>query len=149
MSNADENRATWKVVKNWIDEYPDHEHWNRWREILLPLMERALLFEFDSLFRAGMSVNDVILSTVDHHGLRDEPRVTVAVTPDWRLRISYSTQNIWFHPPAQFEIAEPHLAFPIFTRYLQHLWEETVPEPIPQILRNRGNYETNPAKVSS
>jgi hypothetical protein len=34
----------------------------------------------------------------------------------------------------------PNAAFPAFTRYLQHLWEETVPEPIPEALRRKENH---------
>jgi hypothetical protein len=141
MPNADENRATWKDVEEWIAEYPDRENWNRWRTIIKPLVERAIASQFDSLFRAGQSMSHLVLSTLDHHGLRYEPRVTVEVTHDWKLRISWSTHNIWFRSPSQFEIVEPRMAFPVFTRYLQHLWKETSPEPIPEILRDGHNYE--------
>jgi hypothetical protein len=141
MPTTDDNRATWKQVRVWIDEYPDREHWNRWRAIIVPLVERAIDIQFDSRFRAGLSMSLVILSTLDHHGLRNEPRVTVEVTSDWKLRIAYSTHNISLMSPKQFEIVDPHCAFPVFARYLQHLWEETMPEPIPEILRDRRNYE--------
>jgi hypothetical protein len=149
MPIADENRATWTEVREWINEYPDREYWNRWRAIIEPLVDRAVASQFDTLFRAGQSMSDLIFSTIDHHGLRHEPRVTVNVTPEWNLRISYSTHNLWFMSPQQFEVAEPHLAFPVLTRYLQHLWEETIPEPIPEILRDRNNYEPDPSGISS
>jgi hypothetical protein len=107
----------------------------------MPILQRAVDAEFDSLFRAGMSMSHIIFSTLDHHGLRDEPRVTLDVRPNWEVRISYSTQNIHFHSPSQFEEVDPSSAFPVLTRYLQHLWEETVPEPIPELLRQKKNYE--------
>ena len=146
MSISDENRTTWKLVQGYAREYPDHEHWNRWRGTISPLMERAIECEVDSLFRAGLSMSTLILSTLDHHGLRAEPRVSINVTQDWALRISYSTWNVEFKEPAQFEVALPSLAFPIFTRYLRRLWEETMPEPIPEILRRKENYRPQPDK---
>jgi hypothetical protein len=149
MPIADENRATWSEIREWIDEYEDREYWNRWREIVKPLVERAIDSQFDSLFRAGQSMSHLILSTLDHHGLRGEPHITVNVTPDWKLRISYSMKSTWFFPPQQFEIVEPGFAFPVLTRYLQHLWEETMPEPIPELLRDRRNYETDPSGTSA
>lgn len=144
MSNADENRATWKLVGSSIEKYPDQDDsWNRRRAVISTLVKRAVESEFDSLFRAGMSVSPLVFSTLDRHGLRDEPRITVEVTSDWSLRVSYSTWNTWFKQPTQFETVIPRLAFPVFTRYLQHLWEETIPEPIPEVLRKRSNYEAD------
>ena len=135
MGNADDNRATWQQVLGHVAEYPDDEYWNRWRSIVSPILKRAVELEFDSLFRAGMSIHHVILSTSDHHGLRDEPRVTLQVTKDWTIRISLTRSNVWFSEPTQFSIVEQSSAIPTFRRYLWHLWEETVPEPIPSRLR--------------
>jgi hypothetical protein len=115
MSIAEENRATWRLVRTFIDEYPNNEFWAPWRETVLPLLNRATDCEFDTLFRAGMSMSHLIFSTIDHHGLRDEPRITVEVTSEWKLRISYSTWNLQFKQPTQFAVAEPHQAFPVFT----------------------------------
>lgn len=143
MTAADKNRETWRQVQEEIETFPDREEWNRWRSLVTPLVERAIESEFDSLFRAGMSLSHLVFSTLDHHGLRNEPRITVDLTTDFNLRISYSTSDLWFQQPTQFEIVEPRLAFPVFTRYLQHLWEETLPEPIPEALRKRSNYEPN------
>jgi hypothetical protein len=136
MVNADENRATWQHVLDFVAEYPDNEYWNRWKAIVSPILERAVELEYDSLFRAGMSVNHVIFSTLDHHGLRDEPRVTFEVMKDWSIRISLTTNNVWFREPTQFAVMDELSAFPTLQRYLWHLWEETVPEPVPDRLRS-------------
>jgi hypothetical protein len=145
---GDQNRMTWKLIRHWMDEHPDLDYWNQWRQIVVPVVERAIQCEFDTLFRAGTSMSHLVFSTLDHHGLRDEPRITVDVTEHWSLRVSYSTKNLWFTQPTQCEIVTPEMAFPVFTRYLQHLWEETVPEPIPEVLRKRSNYEADPARSS-
>lgn len=80
-------------------------------------------------------MHDMIFSTLDDHGLRDEPRVTLNVTTEFRLQISYSNRSICFYKPLKSVIVDSSEAFPIFTRYLRHLWVETVPEPIPKELR--------------
>jgi hypothetical protein len=135
MVSADENRATWQQVLRRVEEYPDNEHWNRWKAIVSPILERAVELEYDSLFRAGMSMSDVIFSTLDHNGLKDEPRVTLEVMKDRRIRISLTRNNVCFREPTQFAIVDESSAFPTFRRYLWHLWEGTVPEPIPDRLR--------------
>jgi hypothetical protein len=144
MVDSDSNQASWIEVQSRIQGYPDREHWNRWREAVMPILQRAADAEFDSLFRAGTSMDHIIFSTLDHDGLRDEPRVTLDVRFNWKVRISYTTHNIHFRSPNQFEEIDPSSAFPVFTRYLQHLWEETIPEPIPELLRLRKNYEISP-----
>lgn len=135
MVSADKNRATWQQVLGFVAEYTDNEYWSRWRAIISPILKHAVELELDSLFRAGMSMSHVIFSTLDHHGLRDEPRVTLEVMKDWRIRISFTGNNVWFSEPAQFAVVDESSAFPTFGRYLRHLWEETVPEPIPDRLR--------------
>jgi hypothetical protein len=141
MVNADENRATWQQVLGFVAEYPDNEYWNRWRAIVSPILERAVESEYHSLFRAGMSMSHVIFSTSDHHGLRDEPRVTLEVTKDWSIRISLTTNNVWFCEHTQFAVLDESSAFPTFRRYLWHLWEETMPEPIPERLRSKTQFD--------
>lgn len=135
MVSADENRATWQEVLGFVAKCPEKEYWNRWKTIVSPILKRAMELEFDSLFRAGMSMSHVIFSTLDHHGLRDEPRVTLEVMKDWRIRISFTRNNVWFGEPTQCAVLDESSAFPTFARYLRHLWEETVPEPIPDRLR--------------
>jgi len=74
----------------------------------------------------------------DLHGLRDKPRVTVALNPAFEdcVRIAYGTTNLWFRSP-EIEYYLPfEPAFQTFRRFLNHLWTETVAEPIPEDLRS-------------
>jgi hypothetical protein len=135
LGKADENRATWQQVLRFASECPDNEYWNKWNSIMRPLISGAIELGYDSLFRAGTSMSHVILSNLDHHGLRDEPRVTLEVFKDWTVRISLTRNNVWFSNPTQFAIVDPSSALQTLRRYLWHLWEETVPEPIPDVLR--------------
>jgi len=84
-----------------------------------------------------MSMSHVIFSTLDHHGLREEPRVTLQVMKDWKIRISLTRNNIWFNEPTQFAFVNESDSFETLRRYLWHLWEETMPEAIPESLRSK------------
>jgi len=131
------NPETWTDIVQFTREFPDTEHWNRWRSTMCPVLEEALRQGYNRLFRAGSSMHDLIFSTLDHHGLRMELRVTLRVTNDWKIGIYYSTVHIDFGSPIESVSVTTPEAFPVFTRYLRHLWEETVPEPIPQELRQK------------
>jgi len=80
-------------------------------------------------------MHQILLSTLDHHGLKGEPRVTLSVTEDWKIKIEYSTASTYFNTPIHGEVVKSEAAFQTLTKYLQHLWTETVPEPIPEALR--------------
>ena len=128
------NPETWADIVQFAQEFPDTEYWNLWRSTICPLLDQALNLDYDRLFRAGSSMHHIIFSTIDHNGLRGEPHVTICVTEDWKIGIYYSTASIHFHPALESIVVDPNDAFPVFTRYLRHLWEETVPEPIPEEL---------------
>jgi hypothetical protein len=129
------NEESWVSVVQDNGEYPDTPYWNSWRSVISPLVDEAIKAGYDKLFRAGKSMHHILFSTIDHHGLRGEPHVTLSVTEDWKIHIHYSTANMWFGSAIQSQVVMPTEAFSVLTRYLQHLWTETVSEPIPEILR--------------
>lgn len=87
-------------------------------------------------FRAGQSMHHIVFSTLDHHGLRLEPRVTVEFHPLQELRIAYGTANLGFCTP-ELEYSLPFdEGFATFRRFLHQLWTATVPEPIPEEIRS-------------
>ena len=131
------NPETWADIVQFTTEFPDTDYWNRWRSMICPLLEQAIERGYNRIFRAGSSMHHLIFSTIDHHGLKFEPRVTIRVTEDWMLGIYYSTVHIDFGPAIESLVVEAQEAFPPFTQYLRHLWEETNPEPTPVELRQR------------
>ena len=131
------NPETWADLVQFIQEFPDTDHWTKWRSAVSPMIDEAILRGYHQLFRAGSSMHHLIFSTLDHHGLRLEPRVTIRVTEELEIGIYYSTGNIHFDSAIESVVVSQGDAFPIFTRYLRHLWEETVPEPIPEELRQK------------
>jgi hypothetical protein len=70
------------------------------------------------------------------------PKVVLAVTKDWQIRISYT--NISISRRGQSSTVAPSDAFPTLTRYLKHLWTETVPEPLPEVLRRKTELQPRP-----
>jgi len=128
------NRDSWAYVVRSFDEYPDDPYWNQWRSVMTPLIDHAIHAGYNELFLAGRAMHLVLFSTIDHYGLRQEPRVSLGVTEDWCVRIYYSTTNVEFNPPIETSKATPDETFQVLTRYLQRLWAETVAEPLPQAL---------------
>jgi hypothetical protein len=131
------NEESWTCLVQAYDEYPDTPYWNGWRSTIAPLIDQCIRAGYNALFRAGMSMHHTVFSTLDHHRLKLEPRVTVEVTQESEIKIHYSTGNVWFSSPTQSITIPSSEAFPALTRYLQHLWTETVPEPIPEALRRK------------
>jgi hypothetical protein len=131
------NEESWASVIQDNGKYPDTPYWNEWRSVIDPLIDEAVKAGYNKLFRAEKSMHHILFSVLDHHGLRDEPRVTLSVTEDWKIQVHYSVANIYFRSALQCQTVIPTEAFPVLTRYLQHLWTETVAEPIPETLRAR------------
>ena len=131
------NRDSWAYVVRDIAEYPNNPYWNQWRSAINPLIDKAIRSGYDGLFRAGKAMHHIIFSTIDHHGLRQEPRVTVEVNNDWSIQVHYSTTNVEFNPSIQSSKATTDEAFQVLTRYLLRLWTDTITEPVPEALIGR------------
>lgn len=99
-------------------------------------MGEGVKLGLNAYFRAGQSLHHLVFSTLDHHGLRDEPRVTVVFHPENDVRIAYGTSNLFFNPPTLEYTLPFELAFPTFRRFLNQLWTATMPESIPAEIRS-------------
>jgi hypothetical protein len=140
--NTEKNRASWAKVVHDIDHAPAHAAFNRLKTMVSPILHRAILAQFDCLFEADGYFNHIKFFPPNSEGSRKGPRVTLELRApiDPHLYISLCDWDIQYQSPAQCIPVMPDAAFPTFTRYLQHLWEETVPEPIPDALRRKENY---------
>ena len=133
---AKDNPGSWRQIHEFVEEFPDEDpHWSRWkpmvRQVLAELEQRKLV----PLFRIGQSMHHIIFSTLDHHRLAEEPRVTLEFLIDRNVvRVAYSNANLYFHDP----LAEDFVSLPDATRttvaYLRRLWVETKGQPIPDAL---------------
>ena len=79
-------------------------------------------------------MNHLIFSTLDHHGLRGEPRVTVEFYPLSEIRIAYGTTNLYFFAPELEYTLEYEAAFATFRRFLEPSAAETVADALPEEL---------------
>jgi hypothetical protein len=143
--DSDDNKASWSRLVHYVDDAPDHPAFNRLNQMVSPILHRAIRAQFDSLFDATCYFDLILFFPPTKNKSRSGPRVTVELRSpaDPHLYISLCDWDIQFQSPAQCARVMPDEAFPIFTRYLQHLWEETIPEPIPEILRRRENYDAD------
>jgi hypothetical protein len=132
-----DNPESWQRIHKFIEKFPEDEYWSSWkpmaREIISALEARGLAAQF----RMGQSMHHLIFSTLDHHGLSGEPRVTLEFDPKTQqVRVAYSRANLWFNAADSEERVGLPLAVPCVIGYLRRLWSETKPDSqIPDALK--------------
>jgi hypothetical protein len=125
------NIVSWEDLERLIEEYPDNSQWTEWKTLARKFVDESVKLGLNRYFRAGQSMHHFVFSTLEYHGLRDEPRVTVAFRPENDIRIAYGTSNLQFSTPMVEYTLPFDLAFPTFRRFLNQLWKATMPEAIP------------------
>ena len=129
------NIASWKTVLGHVERFPENASWTPWKAVARRFVCEGINLGLDRYFRAGTSVNHLLFSTLDRNGLKREPRVTVEIRGENKLRIAYGATNLFFSS-AELEYLLPYeLGFPTFRRFLNQLWIETVADPLPDELR--------------
>jgi hypothetical protein len=120
------NLESWRAVEAFVERMGD-----RWRAVAQRFLGEGVRFRLDSYFRAGQSMDELVFSTLDHHGLQWEPRVMVKFFAEDRIHVKY------VHPPARGpEYTLPFdQAFPTFVRFLSQIWSATMPEAVPEEVR--------------
>jgi hypothetical protein len=130
-----DNIDSWQTTLQDIDEYPDDSYWSSYKATAQDVFSSLTKLELNQAFRVGQSMHDIIFSTLDHHGLRDEPRVTFTIMPkEGLVKIAYSYSHVDFGPsaPVSEEICPASDVTPALVNYLMRLWIETKPsERIP------------------
>src|SRR5580700_6573662 len=92
-----QNIESWKVVEAFIDRLPGRNAgWEPWSTLARRFVNEGHRLGLNRHFRAGKSVTHLVFSTLDHHGLRGEPRVTVEFHPENEIRIAFGSSNLWF-----------------------------------------------------
>ena len=89
-----------------------------------------------SLFRAGQGMHQIIFSTLDHHRLASEPRVTLELhATEHQVRVAYGFGNLYFEKSTAEETVPESEALRVIIAYLARLWSETKSTPLPEPLR--------------
>ena len=130
------NIQSWAEVGEFVEWLPDPV-WTEWKA----LARRFLLYgadrNFNQHFRASTSMRILVFSTLDHGGASYEPVVKVCLLPPETVKLRYFPAT----PAAQGDTRlEYELDFDegmsTFQRFLNHLWEMTMPEPLPADMRS-------------
>jgi len=79
----------------------------------------------------------LVFSTLDHHGLNYEPRVTIDLTHSDQAQVVYSPSIPAPNRDEKLEYTlDFELALPTLQRFLSHLWYMTKSEPLPTDMRS-------------
>jgi hypothetical protein len=123
-----DNPESWQDIHHFIAEYPDDANWSRWKSMVSDAVSALEARGLVELFRIGQSMHHVIISTLEHHRITSEPRVTLSFNAkEETVRVAYSCSNLWFNAPLSEETVQISAAVPTTLRYLRRLWSETKP----------------------
>ncbi len=125
--------SAWGAVDAFVERHPD----SQWRGFAQQFICECVHLKLDRYFHASQSMDHLVFSTLHHHDLRDEPRVTVELHPgEHTLRIAYGRNNLWSAPP-EIEYTLPFDAgVKTFQQFLKQLWNATATEGFPSELNN-------------
>ena len=130
------NIASWVDIGRFIEEYPDSS-WAKWKTMARRFVKFALDRNFNRHFRAGQSMSTLVFSTLDHHGLRHDACVSVSLRPPDTIHLSYAPSIPAVKGDSELTYELPYdEAVVTFQRFLNHLWEMTVDEPLPSDMRS-------------
>ncbi len=129
---SQENAESWIWIHQFLNDF-SHPGWAVYvqtaRNLIAALEGRGL----NTLFRIGQSVDHIIISTKEEHGLDGEPHVTFAIDrKEPKLLVAYGTLNLHFSEAQSEETCAADVAVPVVLSYLRRLWIETKPgSPVP------------------
>jgi hypothetical protein len=135
---ARDNPESWIALLEFVAEFPDNSTWSDWKLVATEFIQRGIACGLHRRFRAGQSMHTLIFSTLEHHGLGDEPRVSVVIRSREEIQISYLTTFVFTRCSSRDVVYQLPFedAFATFRRFLLQLWTATVPEPIPDDIRS-------------
>jgi hypothetical protein len=123
-----DNVESWQDIQLFIAEYPDDDYWSKWKPMVRGVVSTLEARGLIPLFRIGQSMHHILFSTLEHHRLTSEPRVTLEFDPkEQTVRIAYSYSNVSFNEPLSQETIPISAALPSILGYLRRLWRETKP----------------------
>ncbi len=146
------NIASWEQVSQFVEEFisiyaesepEDYRRFSEWQSVIRQFIKDFKELGYHKFFRAGTMMRTLVFSTLDHHGLADEPHVTVKIESEELIKLVY-------HPaipaPNGDKMLEYDLslvdALPTLRRFFHHLWQMTRPEAIPtELFVKKGKYQ--------
>src|SRR5580692_5380206 len=111
-----DNPESWKSIHEFVAEFPDdHAYWSKWKPIVRDFVSVLEVRGLVELFRIGQSMHTIIFSTLEHHRLGSEPRVTLEFNP--------TEQMVWI----AYSRSPGHLLPADDPLYREPMSQETVP----------------------
>lgn len=131
------NRESWQLLIQMVENRSGQ--WQEWKSRVLAILRAGVRDGLDSYFRAGESMNYLMFSTAEKHGLEDiEPRppyVTLGIDANNQLFVAVSQYSLHFNAPERRDIVTDETALPVLKAYLRTLWQRTRPnDPIPSVV---------------
>jgi len=124
-----DNLESWQHVHDFVSEFPEDDYWSKWKPMVRSVISELESRSLGASLRIGQSMHHIIFSTLDHHRLKDEPRVTLEFHPEEQtVRITYSCSNLHFKEPMSQETVPVSDAISTILTYLRRLWKETKPD---------------------
>jgi len=129
------NKASWIEIRDFVEGFPDNETWESWKDFMRSAIQAASEGGLDRYFRAGQSMQHIIFSTCERHGLEnfkpEPPRVTLG-RGKAGMFVAWSHYNIWFSTPERETPVTADNVRSVLRSYLAELWRETRTEdPLP------------------
>jgi hypothetical protein len=128
-----DNLESWPYIHAFINRFPDNAYWSEWKRMVRSIISDLETRGAASLFRIGQGMHQILISTLEHHGLASEPRVTLEFDPEQQsVCVSYSQtlvgeEEYGFARPLAQERVSISKAMPVVLSYLRRLWIETKP----------------------
>lgn len=132
IKHQQSNLESWSTLRMFVESLPATDQLTPWKNVARRFLVSSVDVGLNRYFRAGQSMFDLVFSTLDHHGLVDEPRVIVVFLPPDRVRLAFFRERI--SAEAEYTL-DFDAALPTFRRFLNQLWASTMPEAIPSELR--------------
>ncbi len=132
------NLESWQKIHQFIDTFSAYgDQWLDWQNMVRTVVSNLENLGLGEFFRVGQGMHQIIFSTLDHHMLASEPRVTLEFSlNEQTVRIAYGNANLYFHESLSEEAVPIDFATQTTINYLRRLWIETKPEtPIPDVLK--------------
>ncbi|MCW5697176.1 MAG: hypothetical protein KIS96_10665 [Bauldia sp.] len=137
------NLESWAKLREFVAAFPDDDYWARWKPMVIGVLDTLESYGLRDVFRAGQSMHDIVFSTADHHGLRDEPRVVLTFYPFQQLvRTTYlrlpqkpawaiesgkvaQSPHVFMAPLTLERLISPAKGTRAILEYLRMLWVDT------------------------
>jgi hypothetical protein len=141
------NPESWRKLREIVGEKPNDDYWSKWKQMVDHVLSELEARSLAESFRIGQSMHTIIFSTLEHHCLAKEARLTLDFEPEKKTvqiayshscaHLSHANDHPHYYAPLAQESVLLSEAVPSVLSFLRRLWAETKPEiPTPDGLKD-------------